>query len=179
MVTHLSTNPVRLNPLHLQQCSLRLFRICSVAAVVLFSLLSFDRSVVYSQCFPLTLASYCEYRISSIKLLLISCSYHRSTSAHQLTILSGTEFSHNNQNEEELQHLRIIPRCSLSSWKSSASIISTWKQKHNNNNQHNNLNNKNAVVFLLPETQGIKNTCSRTTSFDWLLFLLCWSNVSN
>ena len=46
MVTHLSANPVRLNPLHLQQCSLRLFRICSVAAVVLFSLLSFDRSVV-------------------------------------------------------------------------------------------------------------------------------------
>ena len=136
--------------------------------------------IFYSQCFPFTLASYCEYRISSIKLLLISCSYHRSTSAHQLTILSGTEFSHNNQNQEELQHLdRIILRCSLSSWKSSASIISTWKQKHNNNNQHNNLNNKNAVVFLLPETQGIKNTCSRTTSFDWLLFLLCWSNVSN
>ena len=89
MVTHLSTNPVRLNPLHLQQCSLRLFRICSVAAVVLFSLLSFDRSVVYSQCFPLTLASYCEYRISSIKLLLISCSYHRRRySTEQISVIT-------------------------------------------------------------------------------------------
>ena len=154
MVTHLSTNPVRLNPLHLQQCSLRLFRICSVAAVVLFSLLSFDRSVVYSQCFPLTLASYCEYRISSIKLLLISCSYHRSTSAHQLTILNRTEFSHNNQNQEELQHLWLFSDapCQVESL---ASIISTRKQKHNNNNQHN-------WLFI-----------------DWLLFLLFWSNVSN